>query len=103
VLDLVEIPQPRQARLFAGQVFEHILADLRFGANGLPDSDFVDLPVQVSVGGIDRAKIGPSKVVPFFQASGGELSGGRIRRHQGAVYEQLNSVSPERHRYVGPT
>ena len=43
---IVEIPQPRQSFLLAGQVPEHILADIRFSTSGSPDTNFIHLTVK---------------------------------------------------------
>ena len=102
IRDVVEIPQARQALLIAGEAFEHVLADLLLRAHAFPDADFVHLPVEVGIVGIDEAKIGAPEVVALLQTSRGHFSWNTVGRYRCAINEQFLSVLSSRRRDVSP-
>ena len=84
---VVESPQPREARFLAAELFEHVLAKLRFSPRSLPDSDFIHLPAEIGVRRKCQFEIGPSQIVALLQASRGKRRRASIGRHEDAIDE----------------
>src|SRR2546423_15086875 len=54
---VLEVPQPDQIRLLAGELPRHGLPDARLGARHLPHAHFTHLPVEIGLGPTALAEV----------------------------------------------
>src|ERR1051325_12055114 len=88
---VVEIPEPNQLRLFAGQSEEHHLTNLRLGSLTIPDAEFVDLAIETAIVALnDEATQRIWCAAAEVRKREGEIIGG----NEHAIEEEVHAFDP---------
>src|SRR5436190_24139950 len=83
---ILELPKANEVHFTPGQALEHSRANIRFTAGNVPDTELVQLTVEIVVERrVKRFSVAAAQVVVAAFVDGGETAVNQVRPNQQAV------------------